>query len=228
MIYFELNSHLNDLNPSLCALVILLYMAIVFFCYTVFCHWMKYFSMGGGNTPATSTVTSGATPSVVAPRHVQLPDIPVDNNVLFELLVFIYSTLVLGLQYINLYKTVWWLPHSSAHYGLVRCISHSSFKCACHDAFWEHLLWASGCTDGGPYPKLTSLVVYCLCLQCFDTVCWVANWVMWCWHGYICLGRGADLHMPQLMSLPLTISCSSKSRLVFPSWFYLFGASSPG
>lgn len=85
--------------------------------------------MGGGNTAATSTVTSGATPGIVAPRHVQLPDIPIDNNVLFELLVFIYSALVLGLQYINLYKTVWWLPHSSAHYGLVSCISRHSFIC---------------------------------------------------------------------------------------------------
>jgi len=31
-----------------------------------------------------------------------------------------------------------------------------------------------------------------------------------------CLGRGADLHMAQLMPLPLTISCSSESRLVLP------------
>jgi len=30
------------------------------------------------------------------------------------------------------------------------------------------------------------------------------------------LGQGADLHMAQLMPLPLTISCSSKSRLVIP------------
>jgi len=36
------------------------------------------------------------------------------------------------------------------------------------------------------------------------------------------------LHMAQLMPLPLTISCSSKSRLVLPSWFYLFGAGLPG
>ena len=34
-----------------------------------------------------------------------------------------------------------------------------------------------------------------------------------------CLGRGADLHMVQLMSLPLTISCSSKSRSVLPPGF---------
>jgi len=44
----------------------------------------------------------------------------------------------------------------------------------------------------------------------------------------ICLGRGADLHMAKLMPLPLTFSCSSKSRLVLPSWFYLSGTGSPG
>jgi len=47
----------------------------------------------------------------------------------------------------------------------------------------------------------------------------------------ICLGRGADLHMAQLMPLPLTISCSSKSRLVlFPGFTFLVPAyvGSPG
>jgi len=38
----------------------------------------------------------------------------------------------------------------------------------------------------------------------------------------ICLGWGADLHMAQQMPLPLTISCSSKSRLVLPFWFLPF------
>jgi len=37
----------------------------------------------------------------------------------------------------------------------------------------------------------------------------------------MCLGQGADLHMALPMPVPLTISCSSKSRLVLPSWFYL-------
>jgi len=45
-----------------------------------------------------------------------------------------------------------------------------------------------------------------------------------CWHD--CLGRGADLHIAQQMPLPLTISCSSKSRLVLtflvlPFWYLL-------
>jgi len=45
---------------------------------------------------------------------------------------------------------------------------------------------------------------------------------------WLCLEWGADLHTAQLMPLPLTISCSSKSRLVLPSWFYLSGTGSPG
>jgi len=37
----------------------------------------------------------------------------------------------------------------------------------------------------------------------------------------ICLGQGEDLHMAQLMPLPLTIFCSSKPRLVLPFWYRL-------
>jgi len=35
------------------------------------------------------------------------------------------------------------------------------------------------------------------------------------------LGQGADLHMAQLMPLPLTISCSNKSRFALPFWYRL-------
>ena len=62
-------------------------------------------------------------------------------------------------------------------------------------------------------------------------------WVLWCcwlggrkgirpvkteWWGagmVICLERGADLHMAQVMPLPLTVSV--KSRLVWPFWYRL-------
>jgi len=37
----------------------------------------------------------------------------------------------------------------------------------------------------------------------------------------ICLGRGPDLHMDELMPLPLTVSCSSRSRMVLPFWYRL-------
>jgi len=50
------------------------------------------------------------------------------------------------------------------------------------------------------------------------------NWVVGCWRG--CLGWGADLRIAQQMPMPLTISCSSKSRLVLtfmvlPFWYLL-------
>jgi len=58
-------------------------------------------------------------------------------------------------------------------------------------------------------------------LQCFDAVGWAAGkasglqkteW--WDAGMVICLERGAVLHIAQLIPLLLTISCSSKSRLV--------------
>jgi len=51
-------------------------------------------------------------------------------------------------------------------------------------------------------------------LACKRTEWWDAPVAM-------CLGQGADLHIAQLMPLPLTISCSSKPRLVLPFWYWL-------
>jgi len=45
-------------------------------------------------------------------------------------------------------------------------------------------------------------------LACKKTECWGAGVV-------ICLERGADLHMAQLMLLPLTVSCFSKIQIGF-------------
>ena len=43
----------------------------------------------------------------------------------------------------------------------------------------------------------------------------------------ICLERGADLHMVQLMPLPLTVSCSSKIQIDF-TFLVLAHPGSPG
>ena len=37
----------------------------------------------------------------------------------------------------------------------------------------------------------------------------------------ICLEQGADLHMAQLMPLPLTVSCFSKIQIGLPFWYWL-------
>ena len=43
----------------------------------------------------------------------------------------------------------------------------------------------------------------------------------------ICLERGADLHMAQLMTLPLTVSCFSKIKIGF-TFLVLAHPGSPG
>ena len=61
------------------------------------------------------------------------------------------------------------------------------------------------------------------CLQCFDAVGWAAGRVCGLyakteWWGagvVICLQRGADLHVAQLMPLPLTVSCFSEIQTGF-------------
>ena len=52
-----------------------------------------------------------------------------------------------------------------------------------------------------------------MCLQCFDAVGWAAGRASglleneWLGAGVVvCLEQGADLHMTQLMPLPLTVS----------------------
>ena len=47
----------------------------------------------------------------------------------------------------------------------------------------------------------------------------------WCAGMVICLERGADLHMAQLMPLPLTVSCFSKIQIGFT---FLAHLGSPG
>ena len=39
--------------------------------------------------------------------------------------------------------------------------------------------------------------------------------------GVICLERGADLHMAQLMTLPLTVCCFSEIQIGLPFWYRL-------
>ena len=51
-------------------------------------------------------------------------------------------------------------------------------------------------------------------LDCRKGIRPVKNWVVGCWHGYLS-GAMSDLHMAQLMPLPLTVSCFSKIQIGF-------------
>ncbi|KAM8975215.1 transmembrane protein 39A [Pelodytes ibericus] len=55
-------------------------------------------------------ITALITPEPV--RHCRIPDLPLDGSLLFEFLFFTYLLVALFIQYINIYKTVWWYPYS--------------------------------------------------------------------------------------------------------------------
>ncbi|GIY50591.1 transmembrane protein 39A [Caerostris extrusa] len=56
-------------------------------------------------------------PQVVPPKHIPLPDVPPSSEFYFELDAFLLSVFAMTGQYINLYRNVFWLPHSyNDHY----------------------------------------------------------------------------------------------------------------
>ena len=83
------------------------------------------------------------------------------------------------------------------------------------------------------YRRIWKIQVYLLCLSnssAFSALTLLVGWQeghLACkneWWGagmVICLERGADLHMAQLMPLPLTVSCFSKTQTGFPFWYRL-------
>lgn len=70
------------------------------------------FSSRSSNSAGLSAppLTALITPEPV--RHSRIPDLPLDNSLLFEFLLFLYLLVALFVQYINIYRTVWWYPYS--------------------------------------------------------------------------------------------------------------------
>lgn len=62
-----------------------------------------------------------ATQTVVPLKHCKIPELSVDQNVLFELHLFVCHLTALFVHYVNIYKTVWWYPpsHPPSHTSLV-------------------------------------------------------------------------------------------------------------
>lgn len=77
--------------------------------------------------PITALITPGPV------RHCQIPDLPVDGSLLFEFLFFIYLLVALLIQYINIYKTVWWYPYNHPA-SCTSLVSFSRFLNSCYSS----------------------------------------------------------------------------------------------
>lgn len=59
-----------------------------------------------------------------APKHYPFPNTPVDNDLVFEALMFCYTITAASLQFLHLYRSVWWLPHSYNNHAMVIYLKH--------------------------------------------------------------------------------------------------------
>ncbi|GFT42589.1 transmembrane protein 39A [Trichonephila clavipes] len=57
-------------------------------------------------------------PQVVPPKHIPLPDLPPSSDLYFEIDAFALSIFAMAGQYINLYRSVFWLPYSHNEHAL--------------------------------------------------------------------------------------------------------------
>lgn len=56
---------------------------------------------------------------ILQPKHIPFPYIPQDSELLFEIMNFIFTLVATGLQFLNLYRTAWWLPQSYNNQAMV-------------------------------------------------------------------------------------------------------------
>jgi len=57
-------------------------------------------------------------PPVYEMRHIRIPPIPRESSIVFELILCLHAALFSGLQFVHLYRTVWWLPQSFNSTGI--------------------------------------------------------------------------------------------------------------
>ncbi|KAM5281636.1 transmembrane protein 39A isoform 2-T2 [Ctenodactylus gundi] len=126
--------------------------------------------------PITALITPGPV------RHCQIPDLPVDGSLLFEFLFFIYLLVALFIQYINIYKTVWWYPYNHP----ASCTSLNFHLIDYHLAAFitvmlaRRLVWAliSEATKAGAASVTHYLVLVAARLVLLTLCGWVLCWTL--------------------------------------------------
>merc|ERR1712156_524194 len=70
-----------------------------------------------------------------------IPMISHDGPIVFEAFIFIYCMMALLLQYLHLYKSVWWLPHSYNSYAMNFYLIDKQLILFCGLVLVRRLVW---------------------------------------------------------------------------------------
>lgn len=49
------------------------------------------------------------------PKHIRFPDVPYSSELVNELMIFLYTMFATAMQFLHLYRTVFWLPESNTN-----------------------------------------------------------------------------------------------------------------
>ncbi|KAI7685898.1 hypothetical protein SSS_05357 [Sarcoptes scabiei] len=56
------------------------------------------------------------------PEHVDLPELSDENELLYEMQTIVIFIIAMSTQYLNLYRTFWWMPDTYRRYAMVNSI----------------------------------------------------------------------------------------------------------
>ncbi|XP_078088828.1 transmembrane protein 39A [Mustelus asterias] len=123
-------------------------------------------------------ITALITPEPV--RHCRIPDLPTDGCLVFELLFFIYLLMALLVQYINIYKTVWWFPynHPAASTSLSFHLIDYHLAAFITIMLARRLVWTL--VSEASQTSTTSIVWYTLLIVARLVLLTLCGWVL-CW-----------------------------------------------
>lgn len=66
------------------------------------------------------------------PKHLRFPDASLQSELLNELIMFAFAVLATAMQFLHLYRTVWWLPESHTSQSMViiigQCVTGAARK----------------------------------------------------------------------------------------------------
>lgn len=73
-----------------------------------------------GNKYEHELAVNGNLPTCLPqPKHIRFPDVPYSSELVNELMIFMYTMIATAMQFLHLYRTVWWLPESNTSQTMV-------------------------------------------------------------------------------------------------------------
>ncbi|KAK9700324.1 putative transmembrane protein [Popillia japonica] len=113
-----------------------------------------------------------------APKHFPFPNTPVDSDLIFETLMYFFTITAAGLQFLHIYRSVWWLPHSYTSQAVNFYLIDLNLVIFILIILSRRVLYLLGCKllDKIIPAKLSLITYHCYRLILFGTMLSILSW----------------------------------------------------